>query len=494
MAAINVKALAEGVVRILMEKIQAGRTPKSTTRAGHDIKITLRRNGNLIVQMEPTAGGPFLNAAAADRLQRAADETDMVKTITPFLNAALFGNAKYSPELDTNPWILTNTELVPWLYDYRKDILPAQMSNPDFILTKSAVIDFRHASKKQGTGKGFVDGGLVSKRLQRHRAVSYVMDATINTTITDIQYGVAETYCLHYAPGTTKAMIIAKSEFLLIEFYNEHPIRAIKCSNTLNGGAKIIRDFFFPRVAEPPSAEDCDILSALDFHLAELRAKLHFVGGSCYLGSGATGHVFRVQVDGKVFAMKILISEDTASLWMEFCVLQDMAEAGAPVVSVHPDSFREQVVGVTAVSASYLMAAGDSICPPGNIAEAVKALQDLHNAGFVHGDARRDNLIVVQTPVATSAAAARRSAAARTLPKLVWIDVIHTIATPYRREIDIRTLLCSLTGLKEDDARITSQVRLYNPSDKSISEKIAAQLSAFAGQKRGRGVFESANG
>ena len=175
-------------------------------------------------------------------------------------------------------------------------------------------------------------------------------------------------------------MIIAKSEFLLIEFYNKNPVRAIECSNTLDGGATLIRDFFFPPIAEPPTGEDYDfgILSALDFHLAESHAQLHFVDGSCYLGSGATSHVFRVNIDGEVFAMKILISEDTACMFTEYRTLQSMAAAGAPVVSVHPDSFREQVIDGATVSASYLMAIGDSVCPSGKIAEAVKALQDLH--------------------------------------------------------------------------------------------------------------------
>ena len=140
--------------------------------------------------------------------------------------------------------------------------------------------------------------------------------------------------------------------------------------------------------------------------LCGLRMTALFVGGSCYLGSGAHGHVFRVSGhDEAPRALKVALPTPTEHYHIEaeYQHLLAAYRRGAPVVSPVVDSLRVSACG----GGGYLMeAVGDrfEVTSQTRCAAAFGALAFLHASGVLHGDPRVPNLLLFRG-------------------KLLWIDL-----------------------------------------------------------------------
>jgi hypothetical protein len=112
-------------------------------------------------------------------------------------------------------------------------------------------------------------------------------------------------------------------------------------------------------------------------------------GTSPYLGSGAFGNVYRVEVQGKVQALKIL---KKGHAMVEFDTLKQAYNDKAPVVKVLVEKHEDQF-------SAYTMEPVGTPCSNHsheNVSLLFSSLFDLHSTGWYHGDARWENAIMIE--------------------------------------------------------------------------------------------------
>ena len=163
---------------------------------------------------------------------------------------------------------------------------------------------------------------------------------------------------------------------------------------TANGGQARLIDFL---VEQSPVAEVVEIfLKELDVELYERDTT-----PSSFLGMGGCGSVFTVlplqtvapQVRNAL-AMKVVVGPaKTALLRAEYYMNEKVSKSGGQKVIVTALTLKSRMEG-----AGMLMSeVGSPIEATGvhERAQALKALCELHKAGFYHGDARKENLVQV---------------------------------------------------------------------------------------------------
>jgi hypothetical protein len=435
-------------------------------------------------------GPPFLAAETLTALAVAADETAMVKLITPELNRVLFGSAKHNPDIDSNPFLLLISENISWLHHHNERYSDVHWNTPDWYISKAGVVEFQEPSTGQGNKPWYHYGKLASFSLQGVRGVTRLLDAKKERKITDEHFGVAVKYCDQAAPGATRAMIVARDEFLLVRCEGAIPIEAWICANGAAGSGDMIRNFFFqPDPAGSVSLEtepwDEGILAALDYHLSRLGASLVLHNNCAYLGSGASAFVFRIAIHGKVHALKISMGSDAHKLKRESEILVQMASGGAPVIPPVPSSFGKQRCprGSIISSAYVLEHAGTTFS--GEAQEAFHALQALHRAGYVRGDARWPNLIQVACMERMSSTKSRSKAVM--VRKHLWIDAdpLYNIEDQENfldcAQDDVVDLVCSFSGLSPGELPPTLQTlcRSYVLEDDNAPLSLSTALAAL---------------
>jgi len=346
-----------------------------------------------------------LSAVCALPKAQGGAEAGIVRFITPFIAALRVpqpvvaeGGGGAAPASSALP-LLVNSEEYPWLVHPAAPHGKDMRLKPDLFLTWEPFV----LPRRYQEGQAVTHGLLAGTALQRAGCVAEVYEAKA-CPLAKLEFGALCTYhqCVS---GTLKSMLFNATEFWLYETMNGHPCRLIKGTWVTPGSACAARAFFGEPV-EPP------LLRLLRRLLADLGLALLRTGaeGRCYLGSGASGHVFAVHAAADAArtpqALKVLPECQGWELESEFTRLTQAVGRGAIVVPPVPGSLRTYHGSSSSSSSSGNSASGgfllSSVGEPfdfsarGRCVEAFAALAQLHACRIYHGDARAPNLLCVR--------------------------------------------------------------------------------------------------
>lgn len=348
--------------------------------------LKLIRGG--IAQLSPSTVDAVLTTDEQAELERVAKEkkeAGVVAFLTPFLKRLCL-----PPVGDDKgcPLVMLNSEKLPWL------INPAVASHrnlhtqPDLFTSWAPFVEYRD---------GDVAGVLGAYALQHAGCVRQLFEAKLGP-LTDSCFGELHSY-MSYIPGICRGMLFNSRDFWLYEANGGHPVRLIKGAWRCGGAANAIQTFFQSSLPDDPP-----LVSFTRVLLKRLNVRPHHEGGRCFLGSGATGYVFRVRDDGgNIRALKVMPNASHALVTHEFAALQSSARAGASVVPVVDGSLHllPATGGVSGGGGFLLQDVGEAfqLASPQHCDEAFEALAALHRLCITHGDPRLPNLLRVNSDV-----------------------------------------------------------------------------------------------
>ena len=405
--AAEVRALTERLERLsaLMQPSSVA-SPVSASQLGLQCEQHLKElNAITLLEAAPGAAAVLtleeqaqLSAVCALPRAQGGAEAGVVRFITPFIAALRIpqpaagggGGAAPAPYA---PLLLVNSEEYRWLVHPAAPHGKDMRLKPDLFLTWEPFV----LPRRYQEGQAVTHGLLAGTALQRAGCVAEVYEAKA-CPLTKEEFGALCTYhqCV---PGKLKSMLFNATEFWLYQTMNGHPCRLVKCAWTTPGSASAVRAFFGEPV-EPP------LLQLLQRLLADLGMALLRSGpeGRCYLGSGASGHVFAVHAAADAarapLALKVLPVCQGWVLDSEFARLTQAVERGATVVPAVPNSLRtyhHESSGDSASGGFLLCSVGEAFdfSTLGRSQQAFAALAQLHSCRIYHGDARAPNLLCV---------------------------------------------------------------------------------------------------
>ena len=387
--------------------LSAARQPASPTnpaQLAHVTLETLRRvSGGIrtLGDADADAGGPSVLSAAQQSCFRddvataTRKEKALVRLMTPILGDLRLPRAETAPEAAAEPVaddpcipLLVNSEEVPWLVHPSSSGLPGLRQKPDLFRSWAPFVELRDGGSGQGSGPQFVFGGLAGYALQAAGCAAELYEAKVRLTERDFGELCAYQQCV---PGRCFGMLFDVDEFWLFETFSGNPVRLIKGAWTAAGSLACVRRFYAD-APEPP------LVILLRELLRNLGLKSLAVGGSCYLGSGAHGHVFRVGSEAEPMALKVALLPLAGDLYLVEAEFEHMLAAwrrDAPVVPPVEGSLR-----VSRLGGGYLMrnvGRRFEVTSATRCSTAFCALALLHRRGVIHGDPRIPNLLLVGT-------------------------------------------------------------------------------------------------
>jgi hypothetical protein len=375
----------------LLELERAAASPFSDTTLAHNVLQALRGIPSGIVDFTTgREGAPVLTEELqAALLEVAKDkmETGVVHFLTPFLHELCL-----PPTHADEPCapVLMNSERLPWL------VPPSAAQRRDLRLKPDLFLSWRPFGNLRG-GAGGGSGGSVDDAgelggysLQQAGCVGGLFEAK-RSGLGEAAFGELCGYhqCIR---GECHGMLFDATSFQLYKSSDGFPISLVKSTWTSPGSAEVVRSFF-SAIREPP------LVVLLRELLKALQVSPYRVGGRCYLGSGAFGHVFTVgsrDLPTRPWALKVVLASGDTPLThvaTEFANLQEAAARDAPVVHPVADSLR-----VTSDGGGYLL---ESVGQPvrlrslNDCTTLCASLAALHRAGVIHGDPRLPNVLVV---------------------------------------------------------------------------------------------------
>jgi hypothetical protein len=327
-----------------------------------------------------------MHAAAAEMLQNNISfrvETLLIKVLTPYLHKALLGTAH---DLKDNCLVLLNSENFTWLPDPRGST-DADLK-PDLVTVYNAFVHYKHASIDQDQGDPAKASAYLFGKVFAGAAWPQVITGIFEAKMGNLgneEIGRSLLY-LKRIPGLARCMLFNTENFLLLDCCEGTPARASVCLWTEPGSLRHLQKFF-----ERQTPKICQLL---DFALTAMGVSLRVCPDSpAYLGSGAFGHVFRVERDGHEFALKIVLGSVDAQrdVFQEYARIQEAERHHVPVIAAVGDSLVSCDLG-----ACYMMVEVASRAPATTLSDlkrAISCLSALHSTGLYHGDARFPNLL-----------------------------------------------------------------------------------------------------
>lgn len=419
-------------------------SPITPAHRAHAALCFLARIKDGISDAAPGVGDAILSAAEQAALVRTAaaeSERGVVKFLTPYL-ARLRGCAGASAAPSIVPAalapVLVNSEELPWLVHAPARARSDMRLKPDLFRSWAPFVDLRDGGAGQGEGAGYIFGALGSYSLQCVGAVSEVYEAK-RGALSDSDFGELCAYheCI---AGGCRGVLLGPREFWLYETFNGTPVRLVRRARWTAAGSVALFCSFFAAAAA--AGEDEPPLLAL------LRALLVATGTEpchlregerrrCFLGAGASGHVFAVRsaLGGAAApprALKAVLESAPmirGGVVAEFTRMFEAARAGAPVVQPVLGSLivLAEDAGAARGSGGFLL---EQIGEPAVVTsrrrcgDAFSALAALHAACVYHGDARLPNLLLVAQPPPAAA-------------RLLWIDLLGGVAAPELRALPV---------------------------------------------------------
>ena len=405
-------------------------TPTSSAQLAHTVLDALARMpaGSVTVLAPVDGGTPVLQPAQQAALQATAataGEVGLVRFMTPHLSQLCLP-VEATRDADPCRPLLVNSERLQWLVPAATPTHSELRQKPDLFRSWAPFVDLRAAGAGQGDGPEYVFGVLAGLLLQRARCAVALFEAK-RGSLTEAHFG--ELCAYHQAiPGLCRGMLFGETEFRLYESMCGWPLRLVKGLWVTAGAAGAIRDFFDEAALEPPP-----LVALLRRLLGDLRvAPHHGADGRCFLGSGASGHVFAVMAQGGAAggadnnamshprALKVVLARTNSAVIAvddEFRRLRTAAERGAPVVAPVPGSLHlygvsedGEELGAGFGGAGYLLervGAPFEVTSEARCKAAFESLAALHRCGLIHGDARLPNLLAMEDG------------------RLAWIDLNH---------------------------------------------------------------------
>jgi len=383
------------------------------------------------------------------RLRACKSESDFVAAVTPLLRAAR-GLDEAGAAADPCARVLVNSERTPWLDALHVPLPAGQLKRPDLFVTWAPFWFGRTDAARGAVGR------LAARALQLDGCVREFYEAKAGVgELTATDFGQLVDYHSRVR-GRVRGMLFNARAFWLYESEREHPVALTKSEWGARGSRAALRAFF-DAAPEPPLAllvrHLCRELRVAPLLWAASGAGPAAADGearaSAFLGAGGSARVFCVAAAGAAapYALKSSTTLTRAELTYEFNTLKLAAAAGAPVVRVVPDSLAFFVNGEGAYGGGGFLLrdvlARAVLDSPARCAAAFEALRALHEAGFVHGDARLPNLL-----------ARGRGAAA----ELLWIDLreasgeASAAGALLAQRADARSLAASALGVAQGGA------------------------------------------
>jgi len=428
---------------------------------------------------------PIATPADIRRLVECPSEKALVEAFTPLLQIARFGEVREDGSDPCKP-LLVNSENHPWLDALHSPQSRKLLKKPDlFVTAEPCWSGYRHSRRGP-------EGTLAARALQLDSAVCEFYDAKLGDgNLNYADFGQLVDYHSRVR-GSVYGMLFNARCFWLFESVRDKPVRLIKGELGALGSRAAVRRFFAGKPEVPlvtlmrllmrdlgvvsirlnKDSADADVAGTAAFetvaHMtalaaasgdssttdsvaavaAALTAAKKSSTGQSFLGAGAEGRIFAVRLlsDNSVRVLKVVIASVTASRAMlesEFRLISGARESGAPVANVMDDSLKFYYNSENGLylGGGYLLA--DVLTPVfadrANCTAVVRALKALHDAGYVHGDARLQNLMCSADGT------------------LLWIDFresfisAQSAALDTSRLRDAKTLARSILGLSSAD-------------------------------------------
>ena len=476
-----VQALTARVLA-LMRAGDGGASPSSPAQRAHFILTALERIDGGIIDAAPRPGGrAILTAVQQAELDIIAalkgSEKGVVRYMTPII-AALRGCTRVAEARATLGPVLVNSELFPWLEHPAGRGFTGLRLKPDLFRSWAPFVEGRAAGDGQGEGPGYDFGMLGSVALQHAGTVTEVYEAK-GGVLSRSDFGELCAYHDALGHGVRRGVLFGPRAFWLYKTVHASPLKLVRACWTDEGSADTFRDFFVPDAQDELDAPEPPLLGLLRTVLSRLDTALSVAAdGRCYLGSGATGHVFTVRApsDESPCALKVVIAANAIGIASEYTRMISAAAAGAPVIP--PVTGSLTIVGTGGAFLLARVGVPVSVASVRACSRAFAALAALHATGVTHGDARLANLLDVDG-------------------ELCWIDLLGIVVAADERETaafyalaraDAETLARSFlkaAAPSELPAGVDEALGAYIPQE-AAAYRLAADVWAATDAKRHR--------
>lgn len=409
---------------------------------GTETLAALSKAGTISVIASPPADAsaaelvPIATPEDLARLRVCSTEAKLVEVITPLLRIARFGEVRVDDADPCRPQLI-NGERHPWLDALRAPLPPGQLKKPDLFVTSAPCWSGRLCQRRGPEGK------LAARVLQYDGAVREFYEGKVGVgELTPADFGQLVDYHSRVR-GDVRGVLFNARDFWLYESERDKPVRLLKGTLGAAGAQAAFRRFFDGQPEAPlvhlmrylmrrlravphrlnDNGDEADVAGAVAYAAASAaddvaaaahadasaaataaaaasKARQESIGQS-FLGAGADGRTFavRLSADGTVRVLKVVVSSlsaPRAALESEFTLMSRAAATGAPVADVIAGSLTfcisesGQYIGGGFLLADVL---APVTCSRGTCKQIFLALSALHRAGFVHGDARTQNLM-----------------------------------------------------------------------------------------------------
>lgn len=358
--------------------------------ASHTME-TLRLSGGVRTFEPPAdAGAAVLSAAQQAQLSTMVEEREIIKYLTPHIWASILEPAPGLGDATSGlAPVLVNSEDFTWLGPAYEVVDQRLNLKPDLLLSWRSFVRPVPRKSTQGNPEDdprYVFGVLADHALQQHGCIGGLLEGKA-VPLTQSPFGALCNYhkCV---TGICRGMLFNGTEFWLYITNYGQPVSLLKCKWTDAGTAQQLKDFF--SMGDPP------LLQLLRHLCTSLGVTLTAdADGNIFLGAGGSGQVFHVHADGTPAALKVILTASAAKLSTEHSLLVRAHLAGAPVIApsgkwvLHPS-----------LGGGYLLQKVGKVFAVRTLAmckQAFESLRQLHLKGFLHGDARLENLLQVDT-------------------------------------------------------------------------------------------------
>jgi ribonuclease HI len=361
-------------VQTVAERLPLGQGTSTAAEAGHRMLEFLKeQNGYKVFQ--PTDGESILSK---DQLTSSVNESELVD--------GLFGRLMNLLKLGSR--VLVSSEKHPWLETMGRSL--RNRLKPDLFVIHNAFYVQRENSS------GIIYG------VPAHRALYKGMGIIdVKSTPTHAAFGELIVHLEHLhrnirqSDGSlfvVKGALAFTEGIWLVKFDGHRATVLEDVRWTDSGSAKVFTDFF--------AKEENEIAMVLDDFVKQTNFK-PFPPGHSFLGAGGTGCVFQVRNEHESKAVKIVEGSKIHSLLKEFGANQAICKVDKDVIVQATETKVVQNGGWILMSNVCQKIKFKTNCGKRqssnniHLRGALEALRRFHETGFHHGDARRDNLLML---------------------------------------------------------------------------------------------------
>jgi hypothetical protein len=425
-------------------QLHANDTPQSSFTGGERgrtaIESLKQYNSDTNLNASDGVGDPIMTADEAKEAKNITSERELVRFVTPFLERVLDGTGR----------VVVNSEELKWLWSL--DYLVSGMGTalkPDLFTCPIAMYSSRQPGDSITEGRDGRFGVIEFRELRQFVVVMEAKCKIDSRAISEIIVYLERMSHKSESGPISRGVLFDVNGFQLM-MTNGSVLVSRKYGNwDVAGGKELLRDFL-----SPFEDLECGLIRACAGMHVELDEP------DSYLGKGGTGFAFRgsMSVDGgerRKIAIKIALDNYVVMDAQVTRMQSDAVIRATNVMRVVGKIWVDcaSILKGKKVSAYVLESAGKRV-EEGRDAEIFSSLQLLHSFGVVHGDARRPNVVDVDT-------------------KLKWIDLPPRIDEETNYRWDVTDLIVSVFKVKAIDVLgLQTEIDMYE--DDMSPEKMDA--------------------